>query len=78
MIICVMLIHDFGRDTIPYRKTLPATNKDPCIETHVIALEGKTEIQLRVFSGLMPAHTDIDGGAGCCGNERILTTTASW
>lgn len=40
MIICVMLIYDFGR------KTLPATNKDPCTETHVIALKGKTEIQL--------------------------------
>lgn len=40
MIICVMLIYDFGR------KTLPATNKDPCTETHVVALKGKTEIQL--------------------------------
>lgn len=29
------------------------------------------------FSGLMPAHTDINEGAGCCGNWQILTTTGS-
>lgn len=46
MVICIMLIYDFGRGTVPYRKTLLATSKDPCIETHVIALEEKTEIQL--------------------------------
>lgn len=47
MIIGIMLMYDFGRDTIPYRKTLLATSKDAGVETHVmIALEGKTEIQL--------------------------------
>lgn len=43
---CVMLIYDLNRDTIPFRKTLPATSEVPCIEAHVIALKGKTEIHL--------------------------------
>lgn len=47
----VMLIYDLNRDTIPFRKTLPATGEVPCIEAHVIALKGKAETQLtkRIF-----------------------------
>lgn len=44
--ICVVLIYDLNRDTIPFRKTLPATSEVPCFEAHVITLKGKTEIQL--------------------------------
>lgn len=51
MKVFVMLIYDLNRDTIPFRKTLPATSGVSCIEAHAIALKGKAEIQLtkRIF-----------------------------
>ncbi|KAF2983575.1 hypothetical protein EK904_005768 [Melospiza melodia maxima] len=53
MKIFVMLIYDLNRDTIPFRKTLPATSEVPCIKAH-IALKGKAEIQLtKSISDLM-------------------------
>ena len=65
MIIFVMLMYDFGRDTVPYRKTLLATNKDPCVEARVVSLEGKAAVQFpQIIFWSVPAHTDMGWGSG--------------